>query len=174
VPWMTVTSGASGSGGGVVVLNVASNTGGARSGTATIAGLTFSVTEGAGACGALDVTSQVQVFPGGFTWIPPTPTLYEQNITLRNSSGTVISGPVYLVLIGQPTLNSSLATFPPPPGGLTTCFDPQGDYLVAVAAVSAGEDWLPGQIISGGLTWVIDVGAAAPYTYKVLSGTPSH
>ena len=47
VPWVTVHSGASGSGGGVVVLTVAPNTGGPRSGTATIAGQTFTVNEGA-------------------------------------------------------------------------------------------------------------------------------
>ena len=53
--WITVTSGGSGSGNGAVVVDAAPNSGGARSGTVTIAGKVFTVTEGAGVCGALDV-----------------------------------------------------------------------------------------------------------------------
>jgi hypothetical protein len=48
-PWMVVTSGASGSGNGNVTFSVAPNQGPARSGTLTIAGLTFTV-EQEGAC----------------------------------------------------------------------------------------------------------------------------
>jgi hypothetical protein len=43
--WITVTSGASGSSNGTVAYSVAANTGGARSGTVTIAGQTFTVTQ---------------------------------------------------------------------------------------------------------------------------------
>ena len=45
--WITITSGASGTGPGTVVFNVAANSGAARSGSLTIAGLTFSVTQAA-------------------------------------------------------------------------------------------------------------------------------
>jgi len=45
--WITVTSGATGSGNGTVTLNVAANTGGARSGTVTIGGQTFTVNQAA-------------------------------------------------------------------------------------------------------------------------------
>ena len=49
--WLTVTSGASGSGNGTVALTVAANTvATARTGTATIAGQTFTVTQAAAAC----------------------------------------------------------------------------------------------------------------------------
>ncbi len=52
--WITVTSGASGSGNGSVRFSVAANSGGARSGSLTIAGKTFTVnqsgTGGGGAC----------------------------------------------------------------------------------------------------------------------------
>jgi hypothetical protein len=48
--WITVTSGASGSGGGTVGYSVASNSGQSRSGTVTIAGITFTVTQGGTAC----------------------------------------------------------------------------------------------------------------------------
>jgi hypothetical protein len=43
--WITVTSGATGSGNGTVNLTIAANTGAARSGTLTIAGHTFTVTQ---------------------------------------------------------------------------------------------------------------------------------
>ena len=45
--WITITSGASGNGSGSVEFNVANNTGGARSGTLTIAGQTFTVNQSA-------------------------------------------------------------------------------------------------------------------------------
>ncbi|HEY9464969.1 MAG TPA: BACON domain-containing carbohydrate-binding protein [Vicinamibacterales bacterium] len=47
VPWITVTSGASGTGNGSVGLSVAANTGAARSGTVAIAGQTFTVNQAA-------------------------------------------------------------------------------------------------------------------------------
>jgi hypothetical protein len=45
--WITVTTGASGTGSGTVGYSVAANTGGARTGTVTIAGQTFTVTQAA-------------------------------------------------------------------------------------------------------------------------------
>jgi hypothetical protein len=47
VPWITVTSGAAGTGNGTVQLSVAVNSGADRSGTATIAGRTFTVNQSA-------------------------------------------------------------------------------------------------------------------------------
>jgi uncharacterized protein (TIGR03437 family) len=47
VPWITITAGASGSGNGAVSYSVIPNTGSARSGTLTIAGVTFTVNQGA-------------------------------------------------------------------------------------------------------------------------------
>ena len=44
-PWITVTSGDSGSGNGAVAFRVAANSGGGRSGTITIAGLLFTVAQ---------------------------------------------------------------------------------------------------------------------------------
>jgi hypothetical protein len=180
-PWLAVKSGAAGSGGGVVVLNVASNTGGPRSGSATIAGKTFTVTQGAGACGALDVTSEATVDLGGLTFVTNVGGLYyDQTLAVRNISGAPIPGPIYLVTLGEPThnpVNFNTGLVSPP--GLTTCFDPQGDYLVPLAGVPVGGFWLPGQVISaetlgGGLAWLIDAFAAGPsFTTKVLSGTPS-
>lgn len=50
--WLSVTSGASGTGGGTVQFTAAANTGGARSGTITAAGQTFTVSQDAG-CNAV-------------------------------------------------------------------------------------------------------------------------
>ena len=47
VPWLTLTTGASGNGGGTVGYNVAVNTGSARNGTLSIAGHTFTVSQAA-------------------------------------------------------------------------------------------------------------------------------
>jgi hypothetical protein len=48
VPWITIASGASGSGNGEVRYNVAANTGAARTGTLTVAGQTHTVSQAAG------------------------------------------------------------------------------------------------------------------------------
>ena len=47
-PWLTVTSGATGTGNGSVSFSAAPNTGASRTGTLTIAGQTFTVTQGGG------------------------------------------------------------------------------------------------------------------------------
>ena len=170
--FLSVTSGASGAGNGAVTVHTAANTGGARSGTVTIAGQTFSVTQappGATACGALDVTSQVAITDTSHSnWIPPNE--YSGSIVIRNNSGSVIHGPAYLVLIGEPThfgfpndsflIGSQLET---------TCFT-QGDYLLPV---SAG-DLQPGQTAGYATAWITQTFGRISYSLKVLSGTPSH
>jgi hypothetical protein len=57
-PWITITSGGSGTGNGAVQFTAAANTGPARSGTLTIAGRTFTVNQ-AGAC-AFGISPQQQ------------------------------------------------------------------------------------------------------------------
>jgi hypothetical protein len=66
--WLAVTSGASGSGNGTVGYSVAANTAGtSRTGTLTIAGRTFTVSQAAAACGAfgLSPTSTTVAAGGG-------------------------------------------------------------------------------------------------------------
>ncbi len=78
-PWLTIASGASGSGSGTVSLNAAANTGVARSGTVTIAGQSYTVNQPSGcsfnaapttiAINALGGNSNVAVTaPAGCTW----------------------------------------------------------------------------------------------------------
>lgn len=64
VPWITLTTPASGSGNGTVTLSVARNTGGARTGTATIGGQTFTVSQ---ACPSLISPTFREVGAGVYT-----------------------------------------------------------------------------------------------------------
>jgi hypothetical protein len=61
VPWFRVTAGASGTGNGTVQLTVDSHSGAARSGTATIAGRTFTVNQSSGC--SYSLSSAVQSAP---------------------------------------------------------------------------------------------------------------
>jgi hypothetical protein len=65
VPWATITSGASGSGSGEVRLSVAANAGPERSGTLTIAGHAFTITQASGCNVSITPTSQAFAAAGG-------------------------------------------------------------------------------------------------------------
>jgi hypothetical protein len=65
VPWITITSGGSGSGNGTVAYTVASTTGPARSGALTIGGRTFTVSQASGCNYQLNPTSFNVGPPGG-------------------------------------------------------------------------------------------------------------
>jgi hypothetical protein len=168
---MTIDSGGAGNGTGAVVIQAAPNTGGQRSGTVFIAGQPFSATQAAPAataCGALDVTSQMSVSPSGLGFIGLN--LFSQSIVVRNTSGSLIHGPVYLVLIGEPThFGFPHDSFLVGGGATTICFNPQGDYLVLVSGNLA-----PGQSGSSSLSWTTQTFGAVRFSIKVLSGTPSH
>lgn len=62
--FITVTSGTSGTGNGVVGFAVATNTGAARSGTLTIAGQTYTVNQNAGTAGSLAINTPPVLAPG--------------------------------------------------------------------------------------------------------------
>jgi hypothetical protein len=63
--WITIASGASGAGPGAVGFSVAANTGPQRTGTITIAGQTFTVTQSSGCVFTLSSTSQTFSASGG-------------------------------------------------------------------------------------------------------------
>jgi photosystem II stability/assembly factor-like uncharacterized protein len=177
--WITVTSRASGSGTAAVVMNVAPNTGGPRSGTATIANQTYTVTEGAGACGAVDVSTEVHVSQGPFILFDVGfgEAIFTQTVSVTNTSSSAIQGPISLVTIGMPThqfltdpffINSFLEVTPPGTT-FTTCFTTAGDYLIPLSTGNLG----PGQTANlGTLTWVQGPPGLGYFT-RVLSGTPS-
>ncbi|HEX9960277.1 MAG TPA: BACON domain-containing carbohydrate-binding protein, partial [Pyrinomonadaceae bacterium] len=63
--WITVTGGNSGNGNGAVSFTVAANTGPARTGTITVAGLTFTVNQASGCAYSLSATSANFAAAGG-------------------------------------------------------------------------------------------------------------
>ena len=73
VPWLTITSGSTGIGAGTVSITVAINAGGARSGTLTVAGQTFTVNQAAASVNctyAINPSSQNNVAGGGGSGTP--------------------------------------------------------------------------------------------------------
>jgi hypothetical protein len=65
VPWITITSSAHLTGSGIVTFLVAANAGDARTGTLTIAGRTFTVTQASGCVFAINPTSHTFDKHGG-------------------------------------------------------------------------------------------------------------
>ena len=63
--WLTITSGTSGSGNGSVGFNVAANSGAARTGTLTIAGHTFTISQGNGCSPTISSSNQPVGSTGG-------------------------------------------------------------------------------------------------------------
>lgn len=166
VPWITIKSGGSGSGGGVVALNIASNAGAARSGTVAIGGQTFTYNQGAGACGAVDVTSQVRPSSGGITGVPYIWYTWEQTVTIYNA-GPAVPGPINYVLLGLPNQYAGLVY--PNDFGQTTCFGSAPSYFIPVAPGGL----TPGQSVTFTMQFS-DMDTIPTYTPKVLMGTPSH
>jgi hypothetical protein len=83
--WLTITSGASGSGNGLVSFAVAQNTGSARSGTLTIAGQTFTVNQSPSAAFSVSATSlSFDEQNAGSTGWP-------QSVTFTNAGATALT-----------------------------------------------------------------------------------
>jgi DNA-binding beta-propeller fold protein YncE len=169
--WLSVASSASGSGNATVTIHAASNTGGARTGTVTIAGRTFTVTQGGGACGALDVTAKTAVTLGGLTLLQFTSFIYSGTITVRNNSDVTLHPPLYVVLVGLPNhladpygVGSNIAL-------QTTCFTPAGDYMYLL---STGDLPPGGSISFSPLFYTLSLFGNISYHPRVLSGTPTH
>ena len=92
-------------------------------------------------------------------------------IVVRNKSSSVIRGPVYVVLIGEPThfgypYDSLLLGSQP----ITTCVTPLGDYLLPISG-----DLMPGASAGYATAWMTQSSLGRiSYSVKVISGTPSH
>jgi hypothetical protein len=166
--WLSPAS-ASGSGTGAVLIHAQSNSGPSRAANIVVAGQPFVVSQEATTatvCGAVDIKSQVSVNQSGITWIPPF-NLYTNTITVRNVSGSVVRGPINLVMAGLPThlgppydISIDSAT------GITTCFSARGDYTITISG-----DLGPGQ--SAGFSPVYIRQSASfgiNYSLRVFSG----
>jgi hypothetical protein len=178
--WLHVTAGTSGSGTGVVTIQADPNSGGLRSGSITIAGKPFNVSQSADACGATDVSSQVSVSAGTIL-ADFSGTSYPDPVTLHNQGTTNVAGPIYLVLDGLPSTRASCGNFLGETqtcsvrntSRLTYCQSPSGSDMVLVAPNGLA----PGQQASDTLIFVPGPGGgAAPpnwVKFRVFSGTPS-
>lgn len=98
--FITITSGSSGSGNGTVNYSVANNTGTARSGTMTIAGLTFNVTQAGTGGGCTNAITN----PGFETGLTPWITSGQ---AIRSTGAFPHSGTAYAIING---VNSSSGT----------------------------------------------------------------
>jgi hypothetical protein len=174
--WITVTAGSSGSGQGWVTLQAPANLGAPHTGTVTIAGVTFTATQNAPACGAVDVSSQVSIVRGTVA-SNFTRTAYTEQVRLTNN-GPALPAPVYLVLdglplTGAPCVGGTCGVTPAPP--LTFCQSASGSSLIAVPL--SGGTMSAGQTVT--LTLTFQPGAAAGgvpptwYTTRVFDGAPS-
>jgi len=146
-PWITITSGASGTGNGTVGFNVAANTGAARTGTISIAGQTFTVTQAAGAT------------PCMYSITPPS-----QNVPASASSGTVsvTSG------AGCAWTAASNATWLTVTSGATGTANGTVGYSVAANTGAARSGTLT---IAGQTFTVAQDAGAAPCTYSLSSSS---
>ncbi|MEP7338038.1 MAG: S8 family serine peptidase, partial [Acidobacteriota bacterium] len=97
--WITVNSGGSGSGNGTVGYSVANNTGAQRTGTMTIAGQTFTVTQDASSCPAITVSPST--LANGFANVA-----YSQTLTQTGGAGTITWNTIAGALPNGLSLNS--------------------------------------------------------------------
>jgi hypothetical protein len=121
-PWLTVTSGASGSGNGPVGFSVAANAGPQRIGMLTIAGQTLTVTQASGCAYTIAPTSQAVGLLGGTGTVAVT--------TAAGCAWTVVnntSGPAWITVTsggnggtGNGTVAFSAAANPTPRNGTLT------------------------------------------------------
>jgi len=173
VGWMTLS--ATGGTGTSAVVVTAANAFSQRIGTAIIAGQIFTGLQngvppggggggggGANACGAVDVTSRVRVSQGGMQ--PIGTNLFYQQVTITNSSGSAIKGPLNYVLIGLPSSSGAGLTT----GPVTYCFSSAGSSIVTVSGGLAN-----GQHVTFGMDFVRPPGTSLNYSPRVLSGQPS-
>ena len=117
VPWVTITSGSSGSGNGTVNFTVAVNPNDTpRSGTLTIAGITFTVNQAANPTGCsfmIDPTSANVVAAGGTGSVTVTATLQSCGWTaVSNDAFITVTAPPGGVGTGDGTVNYSVAANP--------------------------------------------------------------
>jgi hypothetical protein len=177
-----VTANGSGTGNGTVSVTTAANAGGLLSGSVTIAGQSFSVSQSASACGATDVSSQVKVTGGAYVSQPPLFNKFAQTVTLTNTGAASIAGPVSLALDGLPRTgspcvakgvsNETCDVYPTPP--VTYCQSPAGSAIIPISSAGLA----PGQSVSVALSFIPGASAGGSplglqYTPRVFSGTPN-
>ncbi|MGA8130664.1 MAG: BACON domain-containing carbohydrate-binding protein [Syntrophobacteraceae bacterium] len=148
--WISVVSGASGSGNGTVTYSVAANTAGAsRTGTLTIAGKTFTVTQGAAPCSySLSATSASPTYTGGSATVGV--------ISISGCSWTAVSNASWISVVSGASGSGS------------------GTVTYSVAANTAGASRV-GTLTIAGKTFTITQGAApCTYSLSATSASPAY
>jgi hypothetical protein len=112
---------------------------------------------------ALDVSSQVTVKRGGFTYDSSTQ-IFLQTVTITNSSNTTITPPLYLVLKSLSS-NANLANA----SGTTNCTSQGNSYLVVPTTGSLAA----GQSVSIQLQFADPTKGSITYSTQMLSGSGS-
>lgn len=171
--WVSFPNGSSGSGNGSVTIHVGANTVGLLSGTLTIAGQPFAVSQAAAPCGGTDVSGQVSVSLQAL--LEPWNIPYAQQLRLTNQ-GAAVPGPIWVVFHG---------VCGPDAGGALFCpFQTDYSLVSCGAAIYAAPNGLAaGQTIFDMLRFnyfpyasslVSSSGLSAPgaITFSVISGTP--
>ena len=188
--WLTITSGASGTGNGSVSLTASPNSAGARSTTATIAGQSFGASEAAAACTYTITPSSAAMAYGGDTatvsvatgsWCSWTATSNASWLTIGSGASGTGSGSVTVNAqsnMGGPrsaTATIATQTFTAnqaaPPSGLPTGWSNQDIGAVGVAGATT---------FNGGVFTVTGAGAdvwgtadALQYAYTSMTGDGS-
>jgi hypothetical protein len=143
VPWITIPSGPSGSGAGVLTYAVASTTGPARSGTLQIAGQTFTVNQGQGCTVVLSPTSATVPAAGG-----------QAPFSVQTASGCA-----WTASAQEPWL-----AVPPATGG-----NGNGNVLVTVGANTGPAR--TGTVTAGGQTFTVAQESGCVFTINPTSAT---
>lgn len=125
-------------------------------------------TIGTPACGALDVSANVRVNQGPFTYQYPTTYEYSETVTVTNTSSFPLPEPLYVVIDNLPTgviIEGNQL--------ITHCGSPNGSYLILLT-VAYPQKLPPGK--TGGIPLLFfspnPVGNI-PYTTRVFSGMPN-
>lgn len=118
--WITVTGGGSGTGNGTVSYSVASNSGASRTGTVTIAGQTFTVSQaaGSGGCGGTSYTGSLS--GTGANQYQPNGSYYYSSVSGVHSAGLTGPGGTDFDLYLQKWNGSSWATVARSEGSTST------------------------------------------------------
>lgn len=177
--WITITSGSSGTGNGTVNYSITSNSGSARSGSITIAGQTFTVSQDAGAA---TVNYTVSTSPAGRVvsvdgqpYTAPHTFAWTAGSTHTLSAATQGSGTRYSFQSwsdnGQAT---HTITAPASPATYTASFSTQYLLTTAIAPSGAGSLSLNPSSVDGyynsGSTVQVTASAAAGWNFSTWSG----
>ncbi len=172
--WLTISSGASGTGNGTVTYSVFANSGPARTGTLTIAGQTFTVNQASGCSYSLSANQQNAVAAGGNLGVNVTTSancawMATSNvnwITITSGQAAVANGTVnYSVAanvgparIGTMTIAGQTFTVNQASGTQTLSIT-----TTSLATATVGVGYQQGIAVTGGQT---------PYSWSVSSGLP--